>query len=252
MSEKIDGDKGFSEYRVLDLTDNRGWLCGKILADLGMDVIKIEPPGGDPGRLQGPFYKDDPDPEKSLNWWAFNTSKRGITLDIRTDEGRTALLDLSARSDIVIESFEPGYMKKLGLGYDELSMTNPGIIMISITGFGQDGPYAGLNAPDIVVAALGGYMNLTGDPDRAPLRNSIPQQYLHASNDAAAATLIALWHRERTGKGQWVDISAHECTAWQGFSNYVIWDFLGQSASRANQEHNLLSVNRPTVPDIYQ
>jgi len=253
MNEKIDSDSGLSAYRVLDLTDHRGWLCGKILADLGMDVIKVEPPGGDPGRLQGPFYKDNPDPEKSLNWWAFNTSKRGITLDITTgQEGHNTLLDLSSKSDIIIESFDPGYMKRLGLDYDELSRINPGIIMVSITGFGQDGPYAGLCAPDIVVAALGGYMNLTGDSDRPPLRNSLPQQYLHASNDAATATLIALWHRERTGIGQWVDISAHECTAWLGFSNYVIWDFLGQNASRVNLEHNLLSVNRPTVSDIYR
>ena len=252
MEKKTNCNSILSTYRGLDLTNNRGWLCGKILADLGMDIIKVEPLGGDPGRFLGPYFKDDPDPEKSLNWWAFNTSKRSITLEIDTEKGRDDLLDLVRKSDFIIESFEPGYMKKLGLDYETLSQINPGIIMVSITGFGQEGPYSGLNAPDIVVAALGGYMNLTGDPDRPPLRNSIPQHYLHASNDAATAALIALWHRENTGLGQWVDTSAQECTAWLGFSNYVFWDFTGTSPSRANLEHNRLSVNRETISDIFQ
>lgn len=214
------------------MTDEKGFLCGKILADLGVDVIKVEKPGGDPSRNLGPFYHDEPDPEKSLLWWAFNTSKRGITLKLTTTDGRQAFLDLVKKSDFVIESFTPGHMAKLGLSYEELSKVNPRIILVSISGFGQDGPYAQYRAPDIVCMAMSGYMNLVGDADRPPLRITIPQAYLHAANDAATSSLIALWHRERTGEGQWVDVSAQECMAWQTFNNYVYWDFQGINRSR--------------------
>ncbi len=244
--------KGLSGYRVLDLTDEKGFLCGKMLADLGADVIKVEPPGGDPSRHTGPFYEDRPDPEKNLQWWAFNTSKRGITLDITSEDGRSAFLRLVKEADFVIESFMPGYMAELGLDYEELSKLNPGIIMVSISGFGQDGPYAQYKATDIVCQALAGITYLTGDPDRAPLRISVSQSFLNASNDAATGALIALWHREKTGLGQWVDVSAQECVAWQGFSNQTFWFMRQESPTRENQAHNLLSVGRPTVPDIYR
>ena len=224
--------RGLSGYRALDLTDEKGFLCGKILADLGADVIKVERPGGDPSRNLGPFYHDQPHPEKSLLWWAYNTSKRGITLDLTTKDGCQTFLCLTRKADFVIESFTPGHMAKLGLSYQELSQVNPGIIMVSISGFGQDGPYAHYKAPDIVCMAISGYMNLVGDRDRPPLRITIPQAYLHAANDAAAGSLIALWHREMTGEGQWVDVSAQECMAWQTFNNYVYWDFEGINRSR--------------------
>jgi len=226
-------DVGLNEYRALDLTDERGFLCGKILADLGADVIKVERPGGDPSRNLGPFYHDESVPEKSLLWWAYNTSKRGLTLDIATRDGREIFLNLVKKVDFVIESSPPGYMAKLGLGYEDLSKVNPGIILVSISGFGQDGPYAQYKAPDIVCMAMSGEMNLTGDPDRPPLRITIPQAYLHAANDAAAGSLIALWHREMTGEGQWVDVSAQECMAWQGFYNYIYWDLQRINHSRA-------------------
>ncbi|MDP2918856.1 MAG: CoA transferase [Dehalococcoidia bacterium] len=216
---------GLRGYRVLDLTDEKGFLCGKILGDLGADVIKIEPPGGDPGRRQGPFYGNRPDPESSLHWWAYNTSKRGITLDITSEQGRRIFLELVRKSDLVVESFTPGYLENIGLGYEKLNALNPSLVVVSITGFGQSGPYASFKAPDIVVQAMAGYINLVGETDRPPLRISIPQAYLHASNDAAAAALIALYHRERTGEGQWVDISAQECVVWETFSNHQYWFF---------------------------
>ena len=246
------GQNGLSGYRALDLTDEKGFLCGKILADLGADVIKVEPPGGDPCRYRGPFYKDKPDPERNLQWWAFNTSKRGITLDLPSKDGRDQFLRLVKESDFVIESFIPGHMAELGFSYEELAEINPGIIMVSISGFGQDGPYARYKAPDIVCQAMAGITYLTGDPDRPPLRISVPQSYLNAANDAAAGALIALWHRERTGLGQWVDVSAQECVTWQGFSNQTFWYMRQQSPTRENQAHNMLSVGRPTVPDIYR
>jgi len=243
---------GLDGYRVLDLTVEKGFLCGKILADLGADVIKVEPPGGDPSRYKGPFYHDIPDPENNLQWWAFNTSKRGITLDLQGQDGRDQILRLVKDSDFVIESFIPGYMAELGLSYDELAEINHGIIMVSISGFGQDGPYACYKAPDIVCHAMGGITNLTGDPDRPPLRISLPQSYLNAANDAAAGAMLALWYRERTGLGQWVDVSAQECVTWQGFSNQAYWYLRQESPTRDNQIHNSLYVNRPTVPDIYR
>ncbi len=198
-----------SPYRALDLTDEKGFLCGRILGDLGADVIKIEPPGGEPSRRIGPFYKDIPDPEKSFYWFAYNTNKRGITLNIETGDGREIFKRLVGKADFVIESFAPGYMEKLGLGYSALSKINPGVIMTSITHFGQAGPYKDYKGSDIVDLAMSGYMYVTGDPDRPPVRIGVPQVYLHAGLDAAIGTMIAFHHRQLTGEGQWIDASAH-------------------------------------------
>ena len=175
------GDYLLSPYRVLDLTDERGLLCGKMLADLGADVIQVEPLGGNPARRLGPFFEDDVRPEKSLFWWAYSANKRSITLDIETVDGGNLLLKLAAEADFLIESFSPGYLARLGFGYPDLQALNPGLVMVSITPFGQDGPYADYLATDIVGMALGGFMSLTGDSDRAPLRLSFPHFYLHGS-----------------------------------------------------------------------
>ncbi|MFC1966165.1 CaiB/BaiF CoA transferase family protein [Chloroflexota bacterium] len=200
-----------SPYRVLDLTDEKGLLCGKLLGDLGADVIKIERPGGDPARNIGPFYHDEPDPEKSLFWFAFNTSKRGITLDIETTEGQEVFNRLVKSADFVIESFPPGYMGKLGLGYSDLEKVNPGIIMVSITPFGQTGPYKDYKTSDIVAWAMGGQMYSWGDIDRPPIRLShSPQSYLHAAAEAAVGAVMALHYREMTGEGQQVDVSIQD------------------------------------------
>jgi len=203
-----------SPYRVLDLTDEKGLLCGKLLGDLGADVIKIEPPGGDPARNIGPFYHDEVDPEKSLFWWAFNTSKRGITLDIETSDGQETFKKLVKTADFVIESFSPGYMDGLGLGYSALEKINPGIIMVSITPFGQTGPYKDYKASDIVAWAMGGVMYQHGDADRPPIRISHhSQSYLHAAAEASVGAMVALHFRKLTGEGQQVDVSIQECVA---------------------------------------
>jgi benzylsuccinate CoA-transferase BbsE subunit len=127
--------------RALDLTDEKGFLCGKILADLGVDVIKVERPGGDPSRNKGPFWHDVPDPEKSLYWLAYNSNKRGITLNMTDLDGRNLFKSLVKTSDFVLESFHPGYLDSLELGFSTLRKINPGIIVVSITPFGQSGPY---------------------------------------------------------------------------------------------------------------
>jgi crotonobetainyl-CoA:carnitine CoA-transferase CaiB-like acyl-CoA transferase len=194
-------------FRVLDLADEKGYLCGRILGDLGADVIKIEPPGGDPSRNIGPFYKDIPHPEKSLCWFAFSANKRGITLNLETTDGREIFKRLLEKADCILESFPPGYLNGRGLGYSELRKVNPRLIMTSITPFGQNGPYRDFKSSDLVGMAMGGFVYLTGDPERPPVRISFPQAYLHAGADAAAATMIAYYYRELNGEGQHIDVS---------------------------------------------
>ncbi len=166
--------------RALDLTDDKGFLCGRMLADLGVDVIKVEPPGGDPSRMIGPFYRDIAEPEKSLYWFAYNANKRGITLKLDREEGKEVFKKLAERTDFVIESFPPGYLAKLGLDYASLTAINPRLILTSISAFGQSGPYADYKAPDLVGMAMSVLMYLCGDPDLPPVRISFPQAYLIA------------------------------------------------------------------------
>ncbi len=211
-------------YRVLDLTGDGCQLCGKILGDLGADVIKVEPPGGDPSRRIGPFYHDVPGPENSLFWYAYNANKRSITLDLAKAEGRETLLKLAAKADFIIESFAPRYLDGLGLGYDDFSGVNPRIIVVSITPFGQDGPYAGYKASDLTTWAMSGYLYLCGDSDRAPTWISFPQAYLQAASDAAAAAMIAHWRREATQEGQHVDVSIQESASNFLFDAQIYWD----------------------------
>lgn len=203
-----------SPYRALDLTGEMGLLCGKMLGDLGVDVVKIEKPGGDDARNLGPFYHDTPDPENSLLWWAYNTSKRGATLDIETEKGQQLFKKLVKETDFVIESFPPGTMERLGLGYPELEKINPGVIMVSISPFGQTGPYRDFKTSDMVSFAMGGRMYVTGDYDRPPVRISHhSQSYLNAGAEAAVGATLALYHREETGEGQHVDVSVQASVA---------------------------------------
>ena len=210
--------------RVLDLTDERGFLCGKILADLGADVIKIEKPGGDAARDKGPHFSAGADPENSLNWLAYNLNKRGITLDIETEKGRRVFEKLVTLSDFVIESSAPGYMETLGLDYPKLEEINHRIIMTSITPYGRTGPYRDFKASDIEVMAMGGLMYITGNPDRYPLRVSLPQAFLLASAHGAAASMVAHYYRETSGEGQHVDVSAQECVLWEIANAMPLWE----------------------------
>jgi crotonobetainyl-CoA:carnitine CoA-transferase CaiB-like acyl-CoA transferase len=178
-----------SPFRVLDLTDELGFLCGKILGDLGADVIKIEPPGGDPGRRLGPFYGNQTDPEKSLFWFGFNNNKRGITLNLQSPRGRELFSNLAAKAGFVIETFKAGYLEGLNIGYGALSRINPHLVQVSITPFGQSGPYVKFKASDIEIMALSGCMSLTGDPDRPPLRVTFPQSYVWTGSYAAMGAL---------------------------------------------------------------
>jgi crotonobetainyl-CoA:carnitine CoA-transferase CaiB-like acyl-CoA transferase len=150
------------------------------------------------------------DPERSLAWLALNTSKRGITLDWEHEEGGRLLRELAEKADVLLETFAPGTMAKLGVGYDALRQTNPRLVWCALTPFGQTGPYAQWRAHDLVVAAMGGNVAVTGFPDRPPVRCTMPTTYYHAGPEAATGIAMALWAREDTGRGQLVDVSMHE------------------------------------------
>ncbi len=163
-----------SGYHIIDLSDDKGLFCGKLLADLGAEVVKVERPGGDPARMIGPFYQDDPHPDKSLFWFAFCQGKKGITLNLEEPRGQDLLKRLVAKADVLVESFPPGYLDSLGLGYDALLAVNPSLVFTSVTPFGTTGPYSSYKGPDIVAVAMSGYMSLSGDTDRAPVRVGYP------------------------------------------------------------------------------
>jgi crotonobetainyl-CoA:carnitine CoA-transferase CaiB-like acyl-CoA transferase len=212
-------------YRALDLADEKGFVCGKVLAALGVEVIKVERPGGDPARGIPPFLNDTQDSEKSLYWSAFNTDKRSITLNLEANQGQDLFRKLAKSTDFVLESFAPGYMDGLGLGYEALRQVNPRIIVASITAFGQKGPYAQYKGSELIASAMGGVLLTTGDPDRPPVREGPDSIYFHAGVAAALGTIFALHHRQVTGEGQQVDISLQEIAASRTFNNLVIWEF---------------------------
>jgi len=202
-----------SDLRILDLTDLKGALCAKLLGDMGADVIKVEPPGGDATREIGPFLGGIPHRDRSLVFWFYNTSKRGITLDLSKPEGQELLRALAAKADVVVESFAPGTLECWGLGYEDLRRLNPRLVLTSITPFGQTGPYRDYRSSDTVAQALGGMVYVNGYPDEPPLRALGLQAYHSASFFAAIGTMSALWARDTLGEGQWVDISIQEAVA---------------------------------------
>jgi len=218
-------------FRVLDLSDYKGYLCGKILANMGADVVKIEPPGGDPGRDVGPFYKDVPEREKSLYWMSWNDSKRSVTLDIASKVGQNRFKELAETSDFIIESFRPGFMDELEIGYDVVREMNKSIVWVSITPFGQDGPYRDYETSDLVSMALGGAMKMNGDPDRAPLRMNPDHSFAFAGATAFVGAMIAHYYRMSTGIGQFVDLSIQEASAQETFMyppTYDLTKFVNQ------------------------
>jgi len=223
-----------SPYRILDLADEKGLLCGKIFADMGADVIKVERPGGDPARKIGPFYHDDPDPEKSLYWLAYNTNKKSITLNLETADGQEIFKQLVKTSDMVIESFEPGYMAGLGLGYDDLEKINKKIVMVSITPFGQTGPYVDqkYKFDDMIVWALSGFMHTNGESDRAPNQMTFPQAYLNGAAEAASGAMTALYASGMFGEGQHVDVSIQQALQTCNQMSMPLWDMYGANSPR--------------------
>src|SRR5262245_30755460 len=185
-------------YRVLDLTDESGFSCGKILSDLGADVVKVEPPTGEPTRHIDNLY-----------FISYNTGKRGITLNLESPRGVEILNSLAAKADFLIETFPPGT-----LDYAGLHRLNPRLVVVSITPFGQTGPYRNYKGSDLIIMAMGGLMSLIGEPGKAPLRVSLPQSPMWAGMFAAAGALVAHYHREATNIGQHVDVSMQSSMLW--------------------------------------
>ena len=225
-------ESALDDIRVLDLAGETGVYATKLLADLGADVIRIEPPDGDPMRDIGPFWHDERAADRSLSFFNVNTNKRSITLDITKPDGRALFEKLVATADVVVETFEPGYLDSLGLGYAGLCAIKPDIILTSITGFGQTGPHAHYKWSDIVGVAMGGMMNLAGEKEDPPNRPYGNQGYACAGIDGAAGTMMALVHRDNTGEGQQVDVSMQETLSINMETAMVTYDMNHRVATR--------------------
>lgn len=240
--------------RVLEFCDELGQLTGKLLADMGADVIKVEPPGGSSARAIGPFVKDIPGPDRSLNFWYHNTNKRSVVLDLASNHGREAFRKLAATSDIVIESQEPGYLPGLGLGYEALAQDRPELIMCSITPFGQDGPWANWKSSDLVGLALGGPMRMNGyDPEDAPgappIRGHGDQGYNTACHFAAMGIMAALLYRDATGEGQYIDCAMHEALSCTVEVGMPYWFYRRLDVIRQTGRH---AAHRRTEPWLFR
>jgi crotonobetainyl-CoA:carnitine CoA-transferase CaiB-like acyl-CoA transferase len=206
-------EQALSEVKVLDLTwCISGPYCTKLLADYGAKVLKVERPGyGDPARKMGPFFKDDPHPEKSGLFLYLNTNKRGITLDLKSNWGKDVIKELIKDVDVLVESFSPGVMGRLGLSYEDLEEINPRLVFTSISNFGQFGPYRDYKASELIIYGMGGAMNEEGLPDREPLKKATGTPILFsAGNMAALAVMIALYQAKVAGIGQQIDFSLME------------------------------------------
>ena len=198
-------------FRMLDLTDEKGALCGKMFADMGADVIKVEPPEGCSTRNIPPFLDDTPGPDRSLYAIAYHAGKRSVTINLNSADGRALFRQLAAVADFIVESFPLGYMEQIGFGYEQLNQMNRRVICTSITPFGNKGPGKNYKAADIVGWASGGMMYLMGEPGKPPLEMSMPQAGLHAGAEAAVASLIAHYPREIDGQGQHVVVDMQAC-----------------------------------------
>ena len=227
-------DGPLTDLKVLDLAGPIGVYCTKLLADLGADVVRIERPAGDPMRGIGPFHGDEPHPEKGLYWWHFNTSKRGITLDLEQPEGQDLFKRLVKWADIAVESSRPGHLADLGLDFETLHVLNPGFILTSVTPFGQNGPYSQFKGPDIVGQAMSGVMQQVGFPDRAPYLIASEAAYWAASVFAANATMLAVTSRDIGGEGQHVDVSMQRAMSLGAGNAIPTYDVLGQVLHRGD------------------
>ncbi|HWR69966.1 MAG TPA: CoA transferase [Dehalococcoidia bacterium] len=208
MSEHQEG--ALSVYRVLDLTDQKGAFCTKILADLGADVIKIERPEGDATRSIPPFAGDVPHIERSLYFLFRYANRRGVTLNLETADGKKIFERLVKKADVLVETFSPGYMAGLGLDYVALKKINPGLVMASITEFGQTGPYKDWKGSDIVNYAMSNTMITSGFGDGAPINLPGTPSCDAASLIAAISIITALYMRGDGGQGRYIDTSVHE------------------------------------------
>ena len=232
-----------SDIKVLELAHSlSGAFCAKLLADQGADTVKVEPPGwGDPARQEPPFINGVPHPNGSTIFLAFNTNKRGITLDVELAAGRELLLRLVADADVLIESHPPGHLESLGLGYPVLKETNPGLILTSITYFGQSGPYRDYLGNDLVAQAMGGFLYaVTGSADLPPMGTALEQMEITAARNGAIAIMAALFHRQQSEEGRHIDLSTMEAAISTPSGLIQPYSFTGKSPLRGGSDGNVM------------
>ncbi len=234
-------EPALANVKVLDLTWYiSGPYCTKLLADYGADVIKVEKPGeGDPARMMKPFFKDERHIEKSGLFLYLNTNKRGITLNLKSDWGKNVIQKMVKDVDILVESFSPGVMERLGLGSEELLKINPQLVVTSISNFGQTGPYRDFKASELIIYGMGGSMNDSGLPDREPLQKGAGTPVLFSTgNMAALATMIALYQAKTDGIGQQIDFSLMEAqmeSIDRRMSQLVTFQYNGEITPRTDR-----------------
>ena len=227
LSGALDGVK------VLDLSEDiAGSFCARLLADYGADVLKVEPPGGAALRRMGPFFHDDPHPDKSLFFLVLNLNKKGATLNLESTGGQALLKRLVPHVDVIVESYRPGYLSSIGLGYEALRELNPELTVTSVTPFGQDGPYSQYRGEEIVNYAMGMIMSISGVQGREPLKHGGFQAQYEGGLFAAATTSMALFGREFTGQGEHIDVSITECVASTMMATQTMYPFMGGTQVR--------------------
>ena len=232
--------------KVLDLSEDiAGSFCARLLADYGAEVLKLEPPSGSALRRMPPFFGDDPHPEKSLFFLLLNLNKRGATINLDTSTGQSLLRQLVQSVDVVVESFRPGYLDSLGLGYTDLAQLNSSLVMTSVTPFGQHGPYSQYQGEEIVSYAMGMIMSISGVQGREPLKHGGFQAQYEGGLNAAAATGIALLHSENTGFGQHIDLSVTECVASTMLATQSMYPFMGGTQARRREVGNMFGHPMP-------
>jgi benzylsuccinate CoA-transferase BbsE subunit len=220
------GDTALEDLRVIELANECGVYCGKLLVGMGANVIKVERPGGATTRSIGPFLHDDPHPEKSLQFAYHNTGKKSITLNIETKDGKEVFKKLVQSCDVLVETSPVGYMDSLGLGYTSLKKVNPKLVMTSITPFGQTGPNKDYKASsEIIPLAMGGLMFTTGEQFTPPVQVGNFLIGYAAGIYAALGTIAAIHNRRFTGKGEHVDISMQECVASWLEASYIRYQY---------------------------
>ena len=236
-----------SPYRILDLTDSRGALGPLILAGLGADVVKVEPPGGCPSRSEPPLDPRQPAGLRSLRFHALNRGKRSVELDLDGASGRAEFHRLVAAADFLFENAEPGAMAARGIGFEQLRAVNPSLVYVATTPFGQDGPYAKHLATDLTLAAMGGMMALIGEPDRRPVRITVPQTWHHAAVEGALAALVAHQRSLSSGQAQFVDVSVQAAVFWTGLNAMIAHAIHGTNIERNGTWLQLSTLVTPLV-----
>ncbi len=236
------------DLRIIEWCDEKGAWAGKMLADMGAEIIKIEPPAGDATRGYGPFMDDSPDAERSLWYWNYNTSKKGITLDVDTDRGRELFRELVNSADAVIESQAPGRAASLGIDYDDLKSENPNLIWVAMTPFGRNAPRKDELATDLTLLAGGGlaWMNGYDDHSLPPVRGGGNQGYHTGCHYGVMSLLVALLHRDHTGVGQFIDVNFNAAINVTTEAGTYQWLVAEQEVQRQTGRHAGVQPSPPT------